>query len=122
MEKNRKRVAVIGLGYVGLPLVVEFAKKGFNVLGYDINQKRIDELRGFQDFTDEVSTEDLREVEGKLMFSSNESDLQPYNIFIITVPTPIDKFKQPDLSPLISSSKTIGSKLTKGDIVIYEST
>src|SRR5690606_9514961 len=122
MEIYNKKVAVIGLGYVGLPLAVEFAKNDFQVLGYDINSRRVEELNSFKDLTNEVSTEDLTKVEGKIIFSSDESDLKSSNVYIITVPTPIDKFKQPDLTPLISASRIVGNNLSKDDIVIYEST
>lgn len=122
MEIYNKKIAVIGLGYVGLPLAVEFAKKDFEVLGYDINSRRVEELNSFKDLTNEVSTEDLTKVEGKVIFSSDESDLKSLNVYIITVPTPIDKFKQPDLTPLISASRIVGNNLSKDDIVIYEST
>ena len=112
-------ISVVGLGYVGLPLAVEFAKK-FKVLGFDINQTRISELSGGLDKTLEVSTEDLKN--SKIQFTSNSADLKDCSYHIITVPTPVDEFKQPDLTPLLKASETIGKILKKGDTVIFEST
>tara|TARA_B110000027_G_C16122557_1_gene304299 strand:- start:10055 stop:11338 length:1284 start_codon:yes stop_codon:yes gene_type:complete len=126
MKKNDK-IAIIGLGYVGLPLAVEFAKK-YKVLGYDIDLSRTNELARGNDETLEVTSDDLNNIIQKspsdigLSISSNFADLKDYNIYIITVPTPINEFNLPDLKPLISASKTIGEVLDKGDIVIYEST
>lgn len=122
-------IAVIGLGYVGLPLAVEFAKK-YNVLGFDINEERVNQLRKGVDRTQEANVEDLNEVirlrESKqelgLSFSSDVKDLKAYNTFIVTVPTPIDEFKAPDLRPLIKASEMLGKVLKVGDLVIYEST
>ena len=114
------RVAVVGLGYVGLPLAVEFGKKR-PVTGFDINPKRIDDLKNGIDSTLEVDSEELGEVD-KLLLTSDIKDLADNNCYIITVPTPIDSFKCPDLTPLIKASETIGTTLNKGDIVIYEST
>ncbi|MFT3758278.1 Vi polysaccharide biosynthesis UDP-N-acetylglucosamine C-6 dehydrogenase TviB [Thauera sp.] len=114
------KLAIIGLGYVGLPLAVEFAKQR-NVLGFDINQARIDALKGGHDATLEVSDAELREATG-LRYSANAQELAACNVFIVTVPTPIDEHKQPDLTPLVKASETIGKVLKKGDIVIYEST
>ncbi|ENO85871.1 Vi polysaccharide biosynthesis UDP-N-acetylglucosamine C-6 dehydrogenase TviB [Thauera linaloolentis] len=114
------KLAIIGLGYVGLPLAVEFAKQR-DVLGFDINQTRIDALKAGHDATLEVSDEELRAAAG-LRYSANTQDLAACNVFIVTVPTPIDEFKQPDLTPLVKASETIGRALKKGDIVIYEST
>jgi UDP-N-acetyl-D-glucosamine/UDP-N-acetyl-D-galactosamine dehydrogenase len=115
-----KEIAIIGLGYVGLPLAVEFGKKR-PVIGFDINQKRISELLTGFDRTNEVSTDELHEAE-QLKFASTLEDIKSCNYFIVTVPTPIDKHKKPDLTPLEKSSTAIGSVLKKGDIVIYEST
>lgn len=115
-----KKIAVIGLGYVGLPLAVEFGKKR-RVIGFDINQVRIDELKAGTDRTREVSQDELGEA-GHLSFSSSVNDLSEVEIFIITVPTPINDYKQPDLTPLLSATKTVGGALKKGGIVIYEST
>lgn len=114
------KLAVVGLGYVGLPLAVEFGKKR-SVVGFDINSARIDALRSGHDSTMEVSAAELQEAE-LLQFSAELDDLRDCNIFIVTVPTPIDEYKQPDLTPLISASKAIGKVLKRGDIVIYEST
>jgi len=114
------KIAVIGLGYVGLPLAVEFGKK-VPVVGFDIYQKRIDELQSGQDHTLEVSPEELKQA-NQLGYSANLEDLKSCNFFIVTVPTPIDDFKQPDLTPLVKASTSIGQVLKKGDVVVYEST
>mgnify|MGYP003530771864 FL=1 len=114
------KIAVIGLGYVGLPLAVEFGKK-VPVVGFDIHQKRIDELKSGQDHTLEVSPEELAQS-AHLTYSANLEDLKDCNFFIVTVPTPIDEFKQPDLTPLVKASTSIGKVLNKGDVVVYEST
>ena len=114
------KIAVIGLGYVGLPLAVEFGKK-VPVIGFDIYQKRIDELKSGQDHTLEVSPEELKQA-NQLSYSANLEDLKSCNFFIVTVPTPIDEFKQPDLTPLVKASTSIGQVLKKGDVVVYEST
>jgi UDP-N-acetyl-D-galactosamine dehydrogenase len=124
-----KKIAVIGLGYVGLPLAIEFGKK-YKVLGFDINQERIDELIYGKDRTNEADLEGLTlsmslgvdSNEFGLSFSSKIEDLEYSNFYIVTVPTPIDQFKAPDLSPLLKASEMIGKVLNKGDIVIYEST
>jgi UDP-N-acetyl-D-glucosamine/UDP-N-acetyl-D-galactosamine dehydrogenase len=113
-------IGVIGLGYVGLPLAVEFGKH-YPVVGFDISQKRISELKSGVDSTLEVNKEELASA-SMLHFSSTPTDLQKCNVFIVTVPTPIDVHKRPDLTPLIKASETIGKVLKKGDIVIYEST
>lgn len=114
------RLAVIGLGYVGLPLAVEFGKKR-SVVGYDINSARIEALKAGHDSTLEVSDEELREARG-LQFSADLAEIADCNVYIVTVPTPIDEHKRPDLSPLIKASQTVAKVLKKGDIVIYEST
>lgn len=114
------KLAVIGLGYVGLPLAVEFGKKR-SIVGFDINQPRIDALTAGHDSTLEVSDEELAQAAG-LSYTANLDDLKNCNVFIVTVPTPINEHKQPDLTPLIKASETIGKVLKKGDIVIYEST
>ncbi|MFZ5601416.1 MAG: nucleotide sugar dehydrogenase, partial [Pseudomonadota bacterium] len=113
-------IAVIGLGYVGLPLAVEFGKL-YPVTGFDIKEPRIAELREGHDSTLEVSAEELKEAR-HLTFSGTIADLAKCNTFIVTVPTPIDVHKRPDLTPLIKASETIGKVLKRGDIVIYEST
>lgn len=117
---NEIKLAVIGLGYVGLPLAVEFGK-GRDVVGFDINQRRIEALSQGRDSTLEVSDGELKLATG-LKFTADASDLHACNVYIVTVPTPIDEYKQPDLTPLIKASETIGKVLKKGDIVIYEST
>lgn len=115
-----EKIGIIGLGYVGLPLAVEFGKI-IDVVGFDINQARIDELKKGIDRTLEVDKQELQ-ASKHLTFSSNVEDLKTVNYFIVTVPTPVDEFHVPDLRPLQSASKTVGSALKKGDIVIYEST
>lgn len=114
------KIGIIGLGYVGLPLAVEFGKV-VPVVGFDINQARVKELVAGHDRTEEVTSEELAKAT-MLKFTVDVAELKSVNYFIVTVPTPVDEFKQPDLKPLISASKTVGSVLKKGDIVIYEST
>ncbi len=114
------RLAVVGLGYVGLPLAVEFGKHR-DVLGFDINTRRIDELRAGRDHTLEVDGPELAQAK-HLRYSADPAELAAANVFIVTVPTPIDEYKQPDLTPLERASETIGRILKRGDIVIYEST
>lgn len=128
MKLENAKIGVIGLGYVGLPLAIEFGKK-YKVLGFDIDQARIQELSNGKDRTKEADIESMLFTMGLsktsqigLTFSSDSADLSNFNVFIITVPTPIDKFKAPDLSPLLSASEMLGKTLKKGDIVIYEST
>ncbi len=120
MIEQEKYIGLIGLGYVGLPLAVEFGKK-FKVAGFDINEPRIAELRSGYDRTLETSKEDLASAH-QLVYTSNPEDLRECNYFIITVPTPIDKYKRPDLTPLIKASETVGKVMREGAIVIYEST
>ncbi|WP_194756851.1 Vi polysaccharide biosynthesis UDP-N-acetylglucosamine C-6 dehydrogenase TviB [Aliidiomarina indica] len=120
MNLDKVNIAVIGLGYVGLPLAVEFGKK-YPTIGFDINQKRVSELKNGIDHTLEVEKQELQQAL-RLSYSCNPKDLKAANVYIVTVPTPINKFKQPDLTPLIKASETIGSILKPGDIVIYEST
>ncbi len=115
-----QKVGIIGLGYVGLPLAVEFGKV-LDVVGFDINNDRIEELKKGYDRTREVEAEELK-LSKKLKYSFSADDLRDVNYFIVTVPTPIDEFKSPDLRPLQGASKTVGEVLKKGDIVIYEST
>ena len=114
------KLAVVGLGYVGLPLAVEFGKKR-SVIGFDINTRRIDALKAGHDHTLEVSDEELAEA-AQLTYTADRAELGKANVFIVTVPTPIDEYKQPDLTPLVKASETIGAVLKRGDIVIYEST
>ena len=118
--KNNK-ICIIGLGYVGLPLAVIFAKK-FDVVGVDISKSRINELKNSYDRTFEVEPKKLDLVKEKIIFTSNIKDAEDCDIYIVTVPTPIDKYNRPDLSPLIESSRAIGKVLTADNIVIYEST
>ncbi len=122
MKKNIRdlRLAIIGLGYVGLPLAVEFGRRR-PVVGFDINQKRIDELNTDNDVTLETTPEELRAAK-HLIYTTNIADLRNCNCYIITVPTPIDEHKRPDLKPLIKASEMVGKVLKEGDIVIYEST
>ena len=114
------RIAIVGLGYVGLPLAVEFGKK-IETIGFDINSSRVEELKQGKDSTLEVKPEELIEAK-KLSYTTNPDKIRSCNIYIVTVPTPIDKDKQPDLTPLKKSSETIGELLNPNDIVIYEST
>jgi UDP-N-acetyl-D-galactosamine dehydrogenase len=118
----KDKIAVIGLGYVGLPLAHAFAKKGFDVIGFDINEERVKELKEGVDRTLELDFQQLKEVRNQLIFTSAIYDIEDCNIFIVTVPTPIDSSNRPDLSPLIKSSQMIGGVLKIGDLVIYEST
>lgn len=115
-----KKIAIIGLGYVGLPLAVEFGKSR-SVLGFDINQQRIAELKSGLDHTLECSPAQLKEAV-QLNYSSHREDLKACQIFIVTVPTPVDQANRPDMTPLIKASQTVGQVLKRGDIVIYEST
>ncbi|MDD2949217.1 MAG: nucleotide sugar dehydrogenase [Sulfuricurvum sp.] len=115
------KIAVVGLGYVGLPLAGAFAQK-YNVIGFDINTERVQELVEGYDRTLELSSSELSHLSGKMKFTSELNQLQSCNVFIITVPTPIDESNRPDLTPLISSSRAVATLLKKDDIVIYEST
>ena len=129
---NNTKIAIIGLGYVGLPLAVEFAKK-FQVVGFDINEQRIKELRDNEDVTLETTSEELEAVnvnsfdklksESTGLWISNQlEDIRASNFYVVTVPTPVDKNHRPDLTPLYKASETVGKVLSKGDVVIYEST
>jgi UDP-N-acetyl-D-galactosamine dehydrogenase len=127
-KPEQVKIAIIGLGYVGLPLAIEFAKK-YDVLGFDIDKERVSELAAGTDRTKEAHLDDLSNVIalGKkgpkgIHFSSDKAILKNYNIFIVTVPTPINQFKAPDLTPLLKASEMIGEHLKENDIVIYEST
>lgn len=117
---EKTQIAIIGLGYVGLPLAVEFGKQ-FATLGFDINPQRIAELRAGQDRTLETTPEELTEAI-RLQFTTDTAALAACNVYIVTVPTPIDKANRPDLTPLVKASETVGKVLMQGDIVIYEST
>jgi UDP-N-acetyl-D-galactosamine dehydrogenase len=118
---NDKKICLIGLGYVGLPLAVAFAEK-FQVVGFDINDDRIRELESGEDKTLEIEDDLLQSVEPNITYTTNIQDTKDCNIYIVTVPTPIDSSNLPDLMPLVESSKTVGTVLNQGDIVIYEST
>lgn len=120
IENRTVVLGVIGLGYVGLPLAVEFGKK-YKVIGFDINEKRIKELESGKDKTLEVSREELAEAK-KLSFTTKLEELKKANIYIVTVPTPVDDFKIPDLTPVLKASETAGKAIKKGDVVVYEST
>jgi len=118
---KKKKICLVGLGYVGLPLAVAFAEK-FQVIGFDISSTRIQELEGGHDITLEIEDDLLASVKNNITYTSNIQDAKDCDIYIVTVPTPIDKVNRPDLTPLVESSKTIGTVLNKNDIVIYEST
>ena len=119
-ELKNFKIAVIGLGYVGLPLAVEFGKK-YDTVGFDIKKSRLDALKKFNDVTNETTTEDLQSAK-KLRYSDDIADLKDRDIFIVTVPTPVDKFNRPDLTPLCNASETVGRAMKNGAIVVYEST
>jgi UDP-N-acetyl-D-galactosamine dehydrogenase len=129
MQLENSKIAIIGLGYVGLPLAIEFGKK-YKVLGFDIDQARIEELKSGRDRTNEADQGGLQFAMNLanesdrvgLKFSSKVEDLNSYNVYIVTVPTPIDKFKAPDLTPLLQASQMLGKVIAKGDLIIYEST
>jgi len=121
MNIKNKKICIVGLGYVGLPLAIAFSKK-FKVIGYDSNPSRIKELKKGYDRTLQIEENQLKSENTNIIYTSNIKDAKNYNIFIITVPTPIDKVNIPNLTPLINSSKIIGSILSKNNIVIYEST
>ena len=120
MQLKDIKLSIVGLGYVGLPLAVEFGRKR-SVVGFDINQRRIDQLKAGNDFTLETTQEELAAAK-HLGYTTKLDDLRASNCYIVTVPTPIDEYKRPDLTPLIKASETVGKVLKKGDIVIYEST
>ncbi|MGH8228258.1 MAG: nucleotide sugar dehydrogenase, partial [Steroidobacteraceae bacterium] len=114
------RIAVVGLGYVGLPLAVEFGKH-FSVVGFDLKKERVAQLKSGRDSTLEVSKAELSAATG-LSFTTELSDLRRCGVYIITVPTPIDRYNRPDLRPLIGASTSVGQVLKQGDVVVYEST
>lgn len=120
MDIKNARIAVIGQGYVGLPLAVEFGKK-FETIGYDVNSSRITDLNSGLDLTLEVSSKELAESK-YITFSANLDDIFSCNVYIVTVPTPVDMDKKPDLTPLIKASEMLGKVISKGDVIIYEST
>ncbi len=117
---HSRRIAVIGLGYVGLPVAAAFARSGVPVTGFDIDRVRIDELRASCDRTREVDAADLKQP--NLRYENDPSNLADADFYIVTVPTPIDGARQPDLSAILSASETVGGVLKRGDIVVYEST
>jgi len=116
----KKTIAIIGLGYVGLPLAVEFGKQR-STIGFDINARRVAELQDGQDHTLECSPEELAQAQ-YLHYSCDTQDLKDVQVFIVTVPTPVDQANRPDMAPLVKASETVGKVLKAGDIVIYEST
>src|SRR5665213_146273 len=120
LMSHRRKIAVIGLGYVGLPVAVAFARAGVPVVGFDVDATRIAELNQGHDRTCEVETEDLRHK--SLAFSMDPLAIQNSDFYIITVPTPIDDARRPDLSAMIAASRSVGGVLKKGDVVVYEST
>ena len=120
MKKSNFKIAVIGMGYVGLPLAIEFSKKNIALVGFDIDKKRILDLKNSIDFTNEVDKKELKK--SKIIFSNNLSDIKECNVFIVTVPTPVNKINKPDLKPLLNATKLVSKNLKKKDIVIYEST
>jgi len=117
---RKLKVGVIGLGYVGLPLAVEFGRR-FTTVGFDVKSARVDELRQGRDSTLETTPQELAEA-GKLSFTTRLEDLRPCSVYVVTVPTPIDDYKRPDLTPLEKASESVGKVLKKGDVVVYEST
>ena len=121
-KKSDYKICIVGLGYVGLPLAARFSVKGFDVIGFDINETRIEELRNNVDHNNDIELEHLEAFNLNSQISSDSLDIKDCNIFIVTVPTPINEDKTPNLEPVINSSKLIGSHMTKGSIVIYEST
>ena len=121
-KKSDYKICIVGLGYVGLPLAARFSLKGFDVIGFDINEIRVEELRNNIDYNNDIELAHLVAFNLNSQITSNSSDIKDCNIFIVTVPTPINKDKTPNLEPVIGSSKLIGSIMTKGSIVIYEST
>ena len=121
-KKSDYKICIVGLGYVGLPLAARFSLKGFHVIGFDINERRVNELRNNIDYNDDIELENLEAFNLNSKISSNSSDIKDCNIFIVTVPTPINQDKTPNLEPIINASKLIGSIMSKDSIVIYEST
>lgn len=117
---DNAKIGILGLGYVGLPLAVEFGKK-FETIGFDVKADRVEELISGQDSTLEVEPDELATAT-KLSYTANKDDLKSCNVYVVTVPTPIDKYKKPDLSPLIGASRMLGDVISKGDVIIYEST
>src|SRR5690606_30977559 len=119
IENGQKSIAVIGLGYVGLPLALELSKK-FKVFGFDINPKRVEMLKNNEDPSKEVEAHEIEDC--NITFTHHLDDIKPCSFYIVAVPTPIDEAKNPDLKPLIGASTTVGKVLSKGDYVVFEST
>ena len=122
LSKSNHKICIIGLGYVGLPLAARFSLKGFDVLGFDINNTRVEDLRNSIDTNNDMASSEIVNLLEGCKLSSNEEDLKDRNIYIVTVPTPINEDKTPDLNPIIHSSELVGKYISKGSIVIYEST
>ncbi|HPT17528.1 MAG TPA: Vi polysaccharide biosynthesis UDP-N-acetylglucosamine C-6 dehydrogenase TviB, partial [Kiritimatiellia bacterium] len=120
IENRQARLAIIGLGYVGLPLAVEFGKR-YPVVGFDVSARRLAELRAGHDRTLETTPDELRQA-AHLTYTDRIDDLKATDVFIVTVPTPIDRHKRPDLTPLVKASETVGRALKPGAVVVYEST
>ncbi|HUE48657.1 MAG TPA: Vi polysaccharide biosynthesis UDP-N-acetylglucosamine C-6 dehydrogenase TviB, partial [Steroidobacteraceae bacterium] len=120
VDKRKLRIAVVGLGYVGLPLAVEFGKQ-YEATGFDVNPKRVAQLRRGRDLTLEITPAELKAAQ-RLSFTTDLARLKRCQVFIVTVPTPIDNYKQPDLGPLMRASESVGAVLRRGAVVIYEST
>ena len=120
IKSGKIKIGIIGLGYVGLPLAVEFGKK-YDTVGFDVKKARLESLRNAIDETLETSTEDLKSAKF-LRYSDNLDDLKDRDIFIVTVPTPVDQYNRPDLTPLYRASETVGKAMKPGAIVVYEST
>ena len=120
MPSHNRRIAVVGLGYVGLPVATAFARSGVPVIGFDIDRKRVDELRAGHDRTLEVASADLSQA--NLKFEYDSARLAEADFYIVTVPTPIDSARRPDLGAVLAASATVGQVLKRGDIVVYEST
>src|SRR5690348_4918575 len=120
LNLRKCRIGIVGLGYVGLPLAVEFGKH-FDTTGFDVKPARIAELKAGRDSTLETTRADLKSA-ARLSFTTNLTDLRKCRVFIVTVPTPIDEYKRPDLTPLVKASESVGKVLKKGDVVVYEST
>jgi UDP-N-acetyl-D-galactosamine dehydrogenase len=121
-DKNKYNICIVGLGYVGLPLLNRFSTKGYSTTGFDINELRINELRDSIDFNNDIDISDLQNINLKSQITSSIENIKDCNVFIITVPTPINYDKTPDLAPIISATKLIGKIIKSGSIVIYEST
>ena len=122
LNKENYKICIVGLGYVGLPLASRFSEMGFDLTGFDIKEERINQLKDKIDINNDISDRNLKTLVRNSKLTSNIDEIKECNIFIITVPTPINEDKTPDLEPLISSSKLVGSIIKKDSIVIYEST